>query len=84
MSNPYNAPAADMSDVNDGSRTYDPVVVALSGRIGRLRYLSYTFLTSMAALLAIAIIGGVVSLINQKLGMAVMFLLYIPVIVLGF
>ncbi|HEY0064621.1 MAG TPA: DUF805 domain-containing protein [Telluria sp.] len=84
LSNPYNAPAADMSNMTDGASTYEPQVISLSGRIGRLRYLSYTFLAGLAALFAMAIVGGVASAISPKLGIAIIVLMYIPMVVIQF
>jgi uncharacterized membrane protein YhaH (DUF805 family) len=43
MNNPYSAPDAELSDPGFGNETYEPQVFALKGRIGRLRYLGYTW-----------------------------------------
>ncbi|SHH04759.1 DUF805 domain-containing protein [Massilia sp. CF038] len=41
MSNPYHAPAADLSALRHGDASYAPSLFAIEGRIGRVRYLAY-------------------------------------------
>lgn len=43
LNNPYNAPASDLSRAGQSGVTYEPQVLAINGRIGRLRYLGYNF-----------------------------------------
>lgn len=40
--NPYNAPESDIS-TQDANEYYHPEFFQMRGRIGRLRYLAYTF-----------------------------------------
>ena len=42
MNNPYNAPAADLSQQASTDEHYLPAFWSFSGRIGRVRYLAYT------------------------------------------
>lgn len=69
MENPYQAPKSDVADVNRDEE-YQPVrIFSTSGRIGRVRFIAYTFGLSflcsiLAGILAAAIGGaGVVVLI---------------------
>ncbi|MDR3481589.1 MAG: DUF805 domain-containing protein [Burkholderiaceae bacterium] len=43
MNNPYSAPGAELSEPGLNDETYDPQVFALKGRIGRLRYIGYSW-----------------------------------------
>jgi uncharacterized membrane protein YhaH (DUF805 family) len=55
MNNPYTAPDAALTEVDD-NETYDPEVFAVNGRIGRLRYLAFSSAVSLVFML---LIGGV-------------------------
>jgi uncharacterized membrane protein YhaH (DUF805 family) len=71
MENPYQAPKSDVADVNR-DEAYQPVrIFSTSGRIGRVRFIAYTFGLSflcsiVAGILAAAIggMGGVVLIVN--------------------
>lgn len=52
MSNLYAAPAADMTP-DPASDTYAPRLLQLNGRIGRVRFFVWTWLTSVSAIVAI-------------------------------
>ncbi|EJL72022.1 DUF805 domain-containing protein [Variovorax sp. 2RAF20] len=57
MVNPYAAPRAEVADVYDGEARVQPVkLLSSKGRIGRLRYLSY----SLVGYLLFAIVVGVI------------------------
>lgn len=68
MSNPYQAPAATVRDFADtgADQPYEPSVFSIEGRIGRLRYIVYSFVVQMivivlagiAAALLIPAMGG--------------------------
>lgn len=79
MSNPYNAPAADLSLGGDSGATYDPDMIAINGRIGRFRYIVYSFVLTILAALALGVIMAVLGAISPKL-LIVAILLVIPVI----
>ncbi len=42
MSNPYSASDAAFTDTVSGAATYEPKMLQMNGRIGRLRYLAYS------------------------------------------
>jgi len=71
LSNPYNAPNADLGQVADVDAQYDPSVFTLSGRIGRVRYLAYSFVTGIVGLFAIGILAGITAAISPKLMLVV-------------
>ena len=77
MSNPYNAPAADLSLGGETGATYDPDMVAIHGRIGRFRYIVYSFVLTILAALAVGVVVGILGAISAKL-LLVGFLLFIP------
>jgi uncharacterized membrane protein YhaH (DUF805 family) len=83
LSNPYNAPTADLSQVADTGNTYVPEVMTIHGRIGRLRYLAYTSVASLVILAVMAVVMLGLGFISPALAMVGM-ILVIPVIVVSF
>ena len=79
MNNPYNAPSADLSNPNDASATYMPKMLELRGRIGRVRYLAYTFGLSLLLGLAVVVVMGMLAMISLEL-MMLGFILYVPLL----
>ena len=56
MNNPYTAPTADIDDI-ETEDTYEPRIFAVSGRIGRLRYVGYSWLAYFLLYLVLGILG---------------------------
>ena len=56
MNNVYAAPQAGMSDVPTGEEFYEPQLLSFSGRIGRLRYLSYSFVAMVFLYLILGLV----------------------------
>ena len=84
MSNPYSAPAADMNTVADG-QFYQPKMFAMSGRIGRVRYLAYYSLFTLMAYIGIAVLGVALAGAVGPLAMLVAaVIMMIPLLVIGF
>ncbi|MBC7452224.1 MAG: DUF805 domain-containing protein [Massilia sp.] len=83
MNNPYNAPASDLSRAGENVATYQPQILAVNGRIGRLRYLAYTFGLAMACMVAAALLMGVLAAISPKMMMLGM-IIYIPALAISF
>ena len=87
MNNPYNAPGADMSAHGNGDETYQPKVMSMSGRIGRVRYIAYSTCLSMALALVMGILMAIlIPAIGGKssaIGLLVV-LFYVPLIALAF
>jgi uncharacterized membrane protein YhaH (DUF805 family) len=83
MSNPYAAPDAVLSDVAE-DETYEPQIFSVNGRIGRLRYLAYSWLMMMVVVMCLGILTAIlipmVAGKNKGTGMMVMGLMYIPII----
>ena len=84
MSNPYNAPAADLSYQSGSDETYEPVVWAINGRIGRLRYLSYSLLQMLIVIPIFGVLMAVLAAMGTKVMMAGMVIAYIPLLAVGF
>ena len=77
MRNPYGAPRA---AVGDAGEEFQPVrVFAVSGRIGRARYIVYSIVLS----LLIMFVAGLATALLGPLGVAVMALAYIALIVVS-
>jgi adenylate cyclase len=76
MQNPYGAPRA---AVGDAAQEFQPVrILAVSGRIGRARYVVYSIVLTMLIMFLV----GIASAFLGPLGIALMALGYIAVIVL--
>ena len=86
MNNPYTPTTADLSSP-EGAATYQPRLFAISGRIGRLRYLAYlmgvSILLVLGAMLIIFFLRRTVNL-GESGSSAIMLLAYIPTLVLSF
>lgn len=87
--NPYSAPSADLSSLAPGRDTYEPRLFAWRGRIGRLRYMAYLLAASLANMLPVTILMGVLGAAgilkdNQDAIVAISTLLYLPLLVLSF
>ncbi len=50
MENPYNTPAAPMTEPQALDASYEPTIFSMTGRIGRLRYLAYSAILFAMAL----------------------------------
>lgn len=83
MTNPYNAPTADLSHVGENAATYDPKMLSMSGRIGRLRYLAYTMVLGLLFSLVAGLLVAVLGVINPLL-MVIGIIAYIPVVGISF
>lgn len=79
MSNPYNAPTADLSQIADSGSTYVPEVMTVHGRIGRLRYLAYTSVASLVILAVMLVVMLGLAMVSPMLAMAGM-ILVIPML----
>lgn len=62
-----------------GAQTYQPRVFSINGRIGRLRYLAYSWIYAFLSLIVIGLAFGLLVAINRDLiGLAL--LAYVPVV----
>jgi uncharacterized membrane protein YhaH (DUF805 family) len=77
MQNPYGAPRAALGDAGEA---FQPVkIFAVSGRIGRARYVVYSIVLS----LLIMFVAGIATALLGPLGVAVMVVAYIGLIVVS-
>ncbi len=85
--NPYNTPK---TEFEVGEDVYDPKVFSFSGRIGRLRYLAYTWGLTLLIMMVMGILSAVLIPMfagdggGQGAVMALVFLMYVPMIVISF
>ena len=92
--NPYNAPDAELDQ--GGNETYEPSIFTFQGRIGRLRYIAYSFgvmfLLMFAMMIAAsvlgvgaAVLGGMGGGMSETgmgiVGILMMLAFYVPIIV---
>lgn len=83
-SNPYQAPIADIS--NNNTETYQPKIFTTKGRIGRLRYLAYLFISYllMIPIIMIATILDSILDTDGSIMIAGAVISYIPLFVFAF
>ncbi len=66
MNNPYAASATTITGKEPQTDTYEPTVFGVSGRIGRLRYLAYSLVTSVCfGVVGGAAVGGLGSMSKE-------------------
>ncbi len=87
MSNPYAASNTSMDEAVQP--TYEPEIFALSGRLGRIRFLAYTIIayivTVVAAGVLLAVLAAVIGANNPVAFGTLAFLLYfLPLLISGF
>src|ERR1035437_4326860 len=58
MNNPYSAPTAVLSEPGSADESYEPKIFSVSGRIGRLRYLAYSFFLMLIMMFLIGILAA--------------------------
>lgn len=56
MQNPYASPGALLQDLDPDRETYQPRIFALDGRIGRVRYIVYSFVMQLVATVLTAVL----------------------------
>ena len=88
MNNPYATPHSAVDDVVP-SGLYQPRFFALSGRLGRVRYMAYLSLSWLVTAMVIAIVAGVVVATSAKEAnpsawRLALFVLYLPMSALAF
>lgn len=79
MNNPYHAPTADLSQAGMDAQPYQPKVFSVHGRIGRVRYLAYSMIYSIVAVLVVSVMFGILAAISPDL-IALAAFAYIPVV----
>jgi len=88
LSNPYHAPASDLSPHYTSDDAYEPQLLALHGRIGRVRYIAFAISFLIAILFGLRMFFGMVSALLLRFSFAltigVGLLPYLLVTVLGF
>lgn len=82
------APVAVLSDPVDSSDEYQPRFLAINGRIGRLRYLLYSFVSTWVLMMVIGILAAILLPMlgrgGGNAGLVMMGVIYIPVLALTF
>ena len=88
MNNPYSAPTAVINEADFGDHTYEPKIFSWNGRIGRLRYVAFSWAVAMLISLITGVLAAVLipamHLGTDRNGplFAIMGLIYIPNIIL--
>ena len=83
MSNPYNAPTADLSKSHVENEGYLPEFMSASGRIGRVRYMAYTVAPSFGLTFLVGMVMGIMAPGVMRNPMVTL-LCYIPMLILLF
>jgi uncharacterized membrane protein YhaH (DUF805 family) len=92
MSNPYATPGANMTEHTGDDEIYAPQIFSTTGRIGRLRYLAYSFVATLIVTMVAGVLIGMVSVLagrtnssmSDTLGVVVMATIYMPVLAASF
>jgi uncharacterized membrane protein YhaH (DUF805 family) len=87
LNNPYVAPDAVLTAPSTDDSTYEPTMFSLHGRIGRLRYLAYSFALPMIVVLVGGVLSAIVGGITKSAGVGLAVLgitVYIPATAVGF
>jgi uncharacterized membrane protein YhaH (DUF805 family) len=85
LNNPYAAPDAEMSDFDNDGETYQPKIFALEGRIGRLRYIGYSWFLLTLCTIVILLIASVLLPGMMRTGRLMSsFVFYIPTFAVSF
>lgn len=92
MNNPYATPGSNITEHAGEDEDYEPRIFSTSGRIGRLRYLAYSFVATLVVAMAAgaltgiiaALSGGTASNMSSTLAFAAMAAIYIPVLAISF
>ena len=86
LNNPYATPGSVLSEPVADNVTYKPKLFAIQGRIGRLRYLSYTFATTLILSFVLGILVAtlfpLVGMPGSAGGMICMGLIYISLLLI--
>lgn len=89
MTNPYRSPAAAIQDVyppSTADTTYQPRIFSSDGRLGRLRYLVYSFIVQLVIMVLIGILAAVAiplltSSGNSTAQMLMLAAIYVPFLI---
>jgi len=89
LNNPYTAPTAAIDDI-EADDTYTPKIFALSGRIGRLRYIAYTWLAQLLFCFVVGIVAAIAIPLffrgnanGAALGVFMLIIFYVPAIAIN-
>ena len=78
--NPYSAPRTNVTPGDDAVEEYGEVrLFAVSGRIGRVRYIAYSIALSLLVLLAALILAVMAAVVDQNAAIAVVVIAYLGV-----
>ncbi|RSZ57283.1 DUF805 domain-containing protein [Massilia atriviolacea] len=85
MSNLYAAPSADMTSPFANSQTYLPKMFQLNGRIGRVRYLVYASVISIAMMVVLGVALAVLAkVVGFMVLIAIALIVWLPIFVILF
>ncbi len=88
LDNLYSATQADLSNVPSDEGTYQPQFFSIHGRLGRLRYIAYTWLSVFVLSFVSGIIAAILvptmaksgSIQSPSTSITLMILIYLPII----
>lgn len=80
MNNPYAAPEALLAEPVASDETYEPKIFSLQGRIGRLRYIAYSWLAVvLAGGLSLVLVGILSAVLQRGVNGILTWISYIPI-----
>ena len=85
--NPYESPKSNTYTAS--SETYQPKLLAINGRIGRLRYLAYGMIATIVTIFALGILAAILipifasSGMSEMSGIILLVIIYLPLIIIS-
>lgn len=86
-SNPYESPKS--NTVSSSNSTYQPKLLAVNGRIGRLRYLAYGFIATFITVVVLSLLAGILFSVipegsfSSSISVGLLGLFYLPLIIIS-
>jgi uncharacterized membrane protein YhaH (DUF805 family) len=68
LNNPYSAPSAQIDEFDQDDETYKPKIFALEGRIGRVRYIGYSWIAMIVAMFVVGLLTAVLARPSSNAG----------------
>lgn len=79
--NPYSTPSADLNQPNYSDERNQEGLLSMTGRIGRLRYLAYSFGFMMVAVLVGGVLAFVLNFVSETLAIGVAGIAYLIAVI---
>lgn len=85
--NPYESPKSNIATATN--ETYQPKLLAVNGRIGRLRYLAYGFIATVVTIIVLGLLAAILFSVipegsfTSNISVILLGLFYLPLIIIS-